>query len=110
MQDQRKPILIFAQSARFLAQSAAQATYPVWAADFFGDLDTISVADRWLQIPALSQLHHDTILSIFSDLTQGEACTLICGSGIEKHYPLLNKLPSHIQLVGNSANIITVWA
>jgi len=106
MPNKRKAVLIFAQSGRFLAQSATQAGYRVWVADCFGDQDTISSCERWQQLPPFAQLSLDDILATFNQLTQGEHCLLICGSGIEAAFSILDKLPDHIQLIGNSFNTI----
>lgn len=100
------PVLIFAQSGRFLAHSATHAGYPVWVADCFGDQDTLSVVKRWHPLPVISELTEDSILDVFFKLTNGEKCTLICGSGIESCYTILKKLPDNIKLVGNSAHTI----
>lgn len=101
MQIQRTPVLIFAQSGRFLAQSATQAGYTTWVADCFGDSDCLSVVDRWQALPSFQQLTRQTILMVLSQLTRGEYCSLICGSGIEYCYPMLFPLPDNIQLIGN---------
>jgi predicted ATP-grasp superfamily ATP-dependent carboligase len=106
MQEPLPPVLVFAQSGRFFAQSASQAGYPVWVADCFGDQDTLAVAERWHQLAPIQQLSNEQILNTFSVLSQGEACLLICGAGIESHYPILNKLPDNIKLIGNGADII----
>ncbi|NQZ54697.1 MAG: ATP-grasp domain-containing protein [Piscirickettsiaceae bacterium] len=106
MQNQHKSVLIFAQSGRFLAQKASQAGYSVWVADCFGDQDTLSIADRWLEIPPFPNQNHHALLASLSELSQGEDCTLICGSGIETCYALLDNLPDNIQLLGNSAQTI----
>ncbi len=108
MQDQRLPVLIFAQSGRFIAQSASQAGYRVWVADCFGDQDTLATVERYHQIAPIHQLSEQHILNSFSILSQGEACLLICGSGIEQHYSMLNKLPSNITLMGNDATTINI--
>jgi uncharacterized protein len=106
MQTQPLPILIFAQSGRFLAQSATQAGYTVWVADCFGDVDLVNVADRWQSLPAFSELTHDRIFTELSELTKGEQCLLICGSGIEQCYHLLLPLPPNIKLIGNTPDTI----
>lgn len=108
MQDQSLPILIFAQSGRFIAQSATQAGYRVWVADCFGDQDTLKNAERWQALDPISTLTEQQILTTFSILSHGEDCLLICGSGIECFYPVLNNLPAHIKLVGNTANTIDI--
>ena len=108
MQDQQLPILIFAQSGRFIAQSASQAGYRVWVADCFGDQDTLAVAERWHQLAPIQQLSNEQILNTFSILSRGEECLLVCGGGIEGHYSILNRLPDNIKLVGNSVHTIQI--
>jgi len=107
MQNQHKPVLIFAQSGRFLAQSATQAGFRVWVADCFGDHDAVSSSERWQILPPLSELTSDDILSYLQLLTKGEDCILICGSGIESTYAFLDKLPINIQHIGNSFKTIS---
>lgn len=106
MQNQHIPVLIFAQSGRFIAQSATQAGYHVWVADCFGDQDTLAIVERWQQLAPIHQLSEKQILDTFSSLSQGEDCLLIYGSGIERHYPVLNNLPANITLIGNSAKTV----
>lgn len=100
------PILIFAQSARFIAESAAHAGYTVWAADCFGDVDTQRVAARYQQLPALSALNDADLLTILQKLSKGENCYLVCGTGIEQCYSLLKNLPANILLLGNDFNAL----
>lgn len=101
---QQQPILIVAQSGRFLAQIANRAGYPVWVADCFGDNDTLEVASRWLPITDLSDPLSvlDTVLA----LSNGKACSLVYGSGVEFFYGIISLLPSHIQLIGNAQQTI----
>jgi len=106
VQLQKTPLLILAQSGRFLAQSAAQAHHPVWVADCFGDQDTLAVSQRWQQLPDIDSLSIETILDLINTLSQGENCFLVCGSGIEGYYPFLSQLPDNIKLIGNSADTI----
>lgn len=106
MQAQPIPILILAQSGRFLAQSATQAGYTVWVADCYGDTDLLAVVERWQSLPHFTELTHDNLLSTITELTQGEECLLICGSGIERYYHLLLPLPANIRLIGNTPNTI----
>lgn len=106
MQNQSLPILIFAQSARYIAQSAARAGFIVWAADCFADVDTLAVAQRHYKLPPFSQLSRKQILQILLELSAGEPCELICGAGIERLYSFLNHLPKNISLIGNTAETI----
>lgn len=100
------PVLIFAQSGRFLAQSATQAGYRVWVADCFGDDDLHESAERWLLLPPIPTLTPSKIIHLLTTLSQGEKCQLICGSGIESTYSFLEQLPDYIQLMGNTAKVI----
>lgn len=106
MQNQHKPVLIFAQSGRFLAQSASQAGYTVWVADCFGDTDTIAVSERWQQLPALSKLSETIVLETIDKITLGEPCIVICGSGIEFFSDFLANLPSNVDYLGNAISTI----
>lgn len=106
MQDQLPPVLIFAQSARFLAESATRSGYTVWVADCFCDTDTIAVAERYLKLPPLAELTTETLLESLNTLSRGEHCLFIYGSGIELFYPILKSLPANLQPVGNNAETI----
>ena len=109
MSEQHPPILIFAQSGRFLAQEAIQAGYnTVWVADCFADLDLQTVASRWSKLPPFSQLDPLNLLNYLTKLAQDEPCQLICGSGIEQFYPVLSQLPENILLIGNTAATINI--
>jgi predicted ATP-grasp superfamily ATP-dependent carboligase len=103
---EKKPVLIFAQSGRFLAESATQAGHIAWVADCFGDTDTLTVADRYQPLPPLNELKLLHLQQALISLSQGQDCVLICGSGIEKFYPILSLLPPNIQYLGNTENTI----
>jgi predicted ATP-grasp superfamily ATP-dependent carboligase len=102
------PILIFAQSARFIAESATHAGYTVWVADCFCDCDTLAVASRSLKLAPLSTLSETDLLNAIDTLSQGQPCRLIIGTGIELFYNLVNKLPDHIAYVGNSVQTLSL--
>lgn len=106
MQNQHTTVLIFAQSARFLAQSATQAGFRVWVADCFGDQETRSISARYQQLKPINELSIEEVLTTLLSLSQGEECLLIFGSGIESLYPFLDKLPNTIKLAGNSFKTI----
>ncbi len=100
MTNHRLPVLIFAQSARLLAQSATHAGYTVWVADCFLDVDT--PADRKCKLPDLAPANISELQKILTELTTGEPCNLIYGSGIEYCSELLTALPANIRLIGNN--------
>jgi predicted ATP-grasp superfamily ATP-dependent carboligase len=106
MQTQNIPILIFAQSGRFLAESATQSGYRIWVADCYGDTDLLAVVERWQSLPPFAKLTRETIIASLSELTRGEQCMLMCGSGIEHCYHLLFPLPVNIQLIGNTPDTV----
>jgi predicted ATP-grasp superfamily ATP-dependent carboligase len=96
-------LLVVAQGGRFIAQSATRAGYSVRVADCFGDSDTLEAAEQWCPLPAISDLNPQHILALIEQLSADQPCQLICGTGVEKFYPVLRQLPAHIQLAGNSA-------
>ena len=100
------PVLIFAQSGRYLAQSATQAGHTVWVADCFGDIDTLDIAERWQQLPPLHTLNNAHLLKLLTMFANGHDCLLICGGGIEKYFPILSQLPPNISYIGNSSDTI----
>jgi len=107
MQNQHLPVLIFAQSGRFLAQSATQAGHTVWVADCFGDIDTLAVCERWQCIPAFAEISKNEFIAILEQITLGQNCILVCGSGIEQCPHLLTDLPNNIHYCGNTVDAIT---
>ncbi len=94
-------VLVFAQSGRFIAESATRAGYTVRLADCFGDADTLRLAEHWHALPPLSELSSEHLLSVIVELSEQQPCWLVCGTGIEQFYPLLAELPPHIQFAGN---------
>ena len=98
----RSLVLVFAQSGRFLAETATRAGFRVRVADCFGDEDTLAVAESWQPLSDYSSLTVDAILEALIHLSDDTPCWLICGAGVERYYSLLNHLPPHIQFIGNS--------
>lgn len=95
------PVLICAQSGRFLAQAAQRENHPVWVIDSFADKDTLTIADRYLQLPDFQQLSEQTLLKALQQISDLSPCLLIFGTGIERFYPIIEHLPAHIHYVGN---------
>ena len=56
MAEHPRLLLIVAQSARMLAQSATREGYSVRVADCFAGIDTLDAADRFLKLSALDNL------------------------------------------------------
>ncbi|AFI83459.2 ATP-grasp domain-containing protein [Methylophaga nitratireducenticrescens] len=95
-------LLIVAQSARMLAQSARREGFTPRVADCFADIDTLEAADRFLKLSALDNLEAHQWLQAIITLSDDEPCWLICGTGIERFYPALLQLPPHIKFAGPS--------
>ena len=95
------PIIVVAQSGRFIAQLASSAGYPVRVADCFGDEDTLAICQQWQNLPDL----HDPaqLLTVINSLSRQQTCYLVYGSGIEAVHPILDQLPEHITVIGNDA-------
>jgi len=102
MAEHPRLLLIVAQSARMLAQSARREGYTVRVADCFADIDTLEVTDRFLKLSALNDLEANQWLQTIITLSDDEPCWLICGTGIERFYPALSLLPAHIKFAGPS--------
>lgn len=101
------PILIFAQSARFIAESATLAGYTVWVADCFCDTDTLAVAERHLKLPSLNALKAADFFTAIDALSHGEPCQLVIGTGIEQLYPFIEVLPAHVFYLGNTVQTLS---
>ncbi|GAB4305328.1 MAG: ATP-grasp domain-containing protein [Methylophaga sp.] len=100
---QRPPLLlVFAQSGRFIAESATRAGYPVRVADCFADSDMLAAVDESVKLPPFSRLDETALLQALVSLSHGDPCLLLCGTGIERYYPILARLPPHIKVVGNN--------
>lgn len=95
-------LLIIAQSGRMLAQSAAREGYTVRVADCFGDIDTLDIADRYLKLPPLDDITELHWLQAITALSDEQPCSLICGTGAERFYPVISQLPAHIEFAGPS--------
>ncbi len=104
--DQNLPVIIFAQSGRFLAESLTEAGYRVSVLDCFGDTDTLAVADKWQRMPQINMPDCQTIVNRLSQMADNKKCALIYDSGIEGCYPLLAMLPDNIVLIGNNADTV----
>jgi predicted ATP-grasp superfamily ATP-dependent carboligase len=100
------PLLIFAQSARLLAQSAIQAGFTVWVSDCF--LDTDTPGHRKCKLPQFRSANLTQIQQKLLLLTQSEPCYLVYGSGIELIPELLSKLPKNITLLGNDIESVNI--
>lgn len=96
--------MVVAQSGRFLTERAHAAGYRVRVADCYGDIDTLAIAEKWQIISRLDDIK--TLTRQLIELSQGQSCLLIYGSGIELFYPALRHLPDNITLLGNNTSTL----
>ncbi len=97
-------LLLVAQSARMLAQSAARAGVRSYAIDYFADQDTRRYAEQSLALPSRKGGFVETELleAVRRIAPPGREVGLIYGSGIDTRPQLLEKLALGRRLLGNS--------
>jgi len=93
-------ILVIANSARMLAQTARASGFKPLVIDLFADLDTQSYAEDFKQITTLTKLHVLPAVNYFIETYQVEK--VVYGSGFENHPESLCYLDSCLALLGNS--------
>jgi predicted ATP-grasp superfamily ATP-dependent carboligase len=100
-------MLIAAASGRALAASARRAGYVPLVADFFGDQDTIAVADAHVQLPLANGMDCEALLAAFETLARSRnPGGAVCGTGFEDRPSLLGKIAARWTLFGNSPDIV----
>ncbi len=98
-------LLLVAQSARMLAQSAARAGLRAYAIDCFADADTRRHAARCLAlVPGLKGFDETELLQAADRIAPG--ANLIYGSGIDTRADLVGKLARGRELFGNPPEIL----
>src|SRR5262245_32839564 len=89
------PLLIAAISGRALAAAGRRAGYRPWVADFFGDADTVAMADRVARLPGdlRNGIDGEGLLQTLSDLARDERpLAVVLGSGFEARTELVEKV------------------
>ncbi len=100
-------MLIAAASGRALAASARRAGFVPLVADFFGDLDTIAVADAHVRLPQANGMDCEALLAAFETLARSRSPRgAVCGTGFEDRPSLLGKIAARWTLFGNSPDIV----
>lgn len=98
-------LLLIAQSARMLAQSAARAGFNACTIDYFADADTRRHAARCLALAPREQgFDAAELLQAASRIAPG--APLIYGSGIDTRPELVEKLEKSHELLGNPPEIL----
>src|SRR5215470_3079565 len=104
-----RAVLIAAASGRALAASARRAGYAPLVVDFFGDQDTIAVADAHVRMTSgLGRGMSDSeLLLAFETLAASRLpCGAVCGTGFEDRPDLLVTIGQRWGLVGNSPDTV----
>jgi predicted ATP-grasp superfamily ATP-dependent carboligase len=100
-------MLIAAASGRALAASARRAGYVPLVADFFGDQDTVAVADAHVRLPQANGMDCEALLAAFETLARSRnPGGAVCGTGFEDRPNLLGKIAARWNLLGNSPDIV----
>ncbi len=98
-------LLLIAQSARMLAQSAVRAGFLPYAIDFFADSDTRQLTKQC--VAALSDAEGFEEASLLHWVTQfahcHDECALVFGTGVDTRPLLVEKLAQICKILGNSA-------
>jgi predicted ATP-grasp superfamily ATP-dependent carboligase len=107
--DSDMTMLIAAASGRALAASARRAGYAPLVADFFGDQDTVAVADAHVRLDRADGrgMDGDALLDAFETLAKSRHPRgAVCGTGFEDRPDLLNKIAARWTLLGNSPETV----
>jgi len=102
-------VLIAAVSGRALAASARRAGYVPLVTDFFGDQDTLDIADgRHVRLDELERgIDENALFRALEKLSELRApLGVVCGSGFESKTQLLQRLAQRWRLFGNSAETV----
>jgi predicted ATP-grasp superfamily ATP-dependent carboligase len=102
-------VLIAAVSGRALAASARRAGYAPLVADFFGDQDTLAVADAHARLTGgLAQgIEEASLVQALETLSAGrQPVGIVCGTGFEDRTRLLERVSQRWRLFGNSAQTV----
>lgn len=101
--------LIVAHSARQLAAAAVAAGFRPVVADCFGDRDTRSLANRYIELPCRNPgvLDADAALEILATL-EGNRLPIVWGGGLEGHLDFLRALANHGELLGTALESVAM--
>lgn len=101
------PLLLVSISARALARSARRAGMAATAVDAFGDVDTVTQAQRWRHAPLGPQggFNPKALLDAIAQVCPKPA-TLVYGAGFEPCPGMLDQLAERHTIAGNSASAL----
>jgi predicted ATP-grasp superfamily ATP-dependent carboligase len=99
-------LLVLANSARAIAESAHRGGYRVTALDGFCDQDTQAVADCWPVTQGFANLDADIVTEELASIIPGHPCGVVYGAGLEEATPLLKRLAACCRLLGNDPSVL----
>ena len=101
-------LLLIAQSARILAQSAIRAGIRAYTIDLFSDSDTRQYAEQCVTVlPTAEGFDEASLLSWANDFAQSHRrCAIVYGSGIDARPLLVEKLAQIGTLLGNHSETL----
>lgn len=106
MSEDHKDLIIVAQSARALAQSARRGGWRPLVADAFADVDTKAAAHHSVQVAMEEDgLNERQLLDALGSLP-GAVADLIYGAGPESAPLLLERLSKHYRIIGNAPGVV----
>jgi uncharacterized protein len=108
--DSPPAVVIAAASGRALAGSARRGGYLPLVADFFGDEDTLALAQSHVRIEhGLARgIQEDRLVAAFETLTAArQPIGVVWGAGFEDRPQLLDRIARRWRLLGNDARTVT---
>src|SRR5262249_49877816 len=107
--DSATPVLIAAISGRALAASARRAGYVPLVADFFGDEDTLALAQAHVRLDtsiARGMVADELMDALGTLATARHPAGTVCGTGFEDRPDILARVAERWRLLGNSAETV----
>jgi predicted ATP-grasp superfamily ATP-dependent carboligase len=107
--DSATPVLIAAISGRALAASARRAGYVPLVADFFGDEDTLALAQAHVRLDtsiARGMVADELIDALGTLAAARHPAGTVCGTGFEDRPEILARVAERWRLLGNSAETV----
>ncbi len=107
--DSATPVLIAAISGRALAASARRAGYVPLVADFFGDEDTLALAQAHVRLDTTIArgMVADELIDALATLAAAQRpAGTVCGTGFEDRPEILVRVAQRWGLLGNSAETV----
>jgi predicted ATP-grasp superfamily ATP-dependent carboligase len=107
--DNGASVLIAAISGRALAASARRGGYLPLVTDFFGDQDTLDVAQAHVRLAGdlARGIEEDALVHALDTLSRGCApLGIVCGTGFEDRTQLLARVEAQWRLLGNGAQTV----